>query len=130
MTEFIWFIAATKPSGTATFLTTFGPLIIIVILFYVLLLAPQRKREKKHKALLNTLKKGDKVVTSTGIYGEVFSVAQDTIVLEIAPKVKVTFQRNAIAGMLAPDAAANFSASSSKSTASASSGRSTKKKKK
>ncbi len=133
MTDFIWIFAAAKAGGTASFLTTFGPLIIIVILFYVLLIAPQRKREKQHQALLNSLKKGDKVITTSGLYGEVYSVAQDTIVLEVAPKVKLTFQRRAIAGMLSPDAAASFSPSSPSSSASSASpkaSRSTKKKKK
>lgn len=93
----IWFAQA-KSAAKPGMLIQFLPFIVIFALFWFLIIRPQRKREKEHQDLLSMLKKGDKVVTNSGIFAEIVSVAATTAVIEIAPKVKVTVQRNAIAG--------------------------------
>lgn len=107
--EFFAFIAQCVPQqggqkGGGSLLLTFGPLLIIFALFYFLVLGPQRKKDKQHKAYLDNLRRGDKVVTSAGIHGEIYALAPDTIVLEVAPKVRLTVNRSAISGA-APGAA-------------------------
>ena len=107
MAELLWFIAQCAPpggpggkgGGTGSFLIQLLPFVLIFVLFYWLVLGPQRKREKEHQRLLNNLKKGDRVITQSGIYGEIFSLTPDNAVLEIAPKVKINIRRNMIAGL-------------------------------
>ena len=64
-----------------------GPLIIFLVfifgMFYFLMIRPQRKRQKEHQQLVEELKKGDKVITAGGIYGQIESLSQDSVVLKI-----------------------------------------------
>jgi preprotein translocase subunit YajC len=91
--------AAAAPGGNM--LTSFLPLILIFVIFYFLLIRPQQKRSKDHKQMLEALKRGDKVVTSGGIYGVVESVEPNTVVLKIAENVKVKFGKAYIAAVRA-----------------------------
>ncbi|HAW50131.1 TPA: preprotein translocase subunit YajC [bacterium] len=65
------------------------PFIIIIFLFYLLIILPQQKKERGHKKMIEGLKKGDRVVTIGGICGKVDDVRENSIIIEIAPKVKV-----------------------------------------
>ena len=68
----------------------FIPLILIFVIFYFFLIRPQQKKVKEHKAMVESLKKGDKVVTSGGITGTISRVIDnDKIEVEIAENVKV-----------------------------------------
>ncbi len=98
MTGFSWWIA--QQAGASP-LVQFVPLILIFVLFYFMIIRPQRKREGEHKNMLNSLRRGDKVITSSGLHGEVSALTPDTVVLEIAPKVKVTMQRSAVVALTA-----------------------------
>jgi preprotein translocase subunit YajC len=75
------------------------PMVIVVGIFYVLLILPQQRRQKKLQAMLNGLKSGDKVITSSGIYGTVLGLEGDTIQLRIAEQVKIKVSRSAIASL-------------------------------
>ncbi|GAB4389122.1 MAG: hypothetical protein Kow0025_12540 [Thermodesulfovibrionales bacterium] len=75
------------------------PLILIFVIFYFLLIRPQQKRAKEHKAMLEAVKKGDKVITSGGIYGLVESVGPNTVTLKIAENVRVKFGKQYIAAV-------------------------------
>ena len=77
----------------------FLPVIIIFAIFYFLLIAPMRKRQKALQNLVESLKKGDKVVTNGGLHGEVASVKDDIVMLSVAENVKVRVSKSAIAGM-------------------------------
>lgn len=73
------------------------PFVLIFVVFYFLLIRPQQKRAKEHKAMVEALKRGDKVVTSGGIIGKVSKVIDDTHVeVEIASDVKVKVVRSTI----------------------------------
>ena len=72
--------AQTGPSGLASFL----PLVLIFAIFYFLLIAPMRKRQKALQAMIAALKKGDRVVTSGGLYGEVYALEDETLILKVA----------------------------------------------
>ena len=68
----------------------FIPLILIFVIFYFFLIRPQQKKVKEHKAMVEGLKKGDKVVTSGGITGVITRVVDnDKVEVEIADNVKV-----------------------------------------
>ena len=68
----------------------FIPLILIFVIFYFFLIRPQQKKVKEHKAMVESLKRGDKVVTSGGITGRVERlIDNDKVEVEIAENVKV-----------------------------------------
>ena len=68
----------------------FIPLILIFVIFYFFLIRPQQKKVKEHKAMVKSLKRGDKVVTSGGITGTVDRlIDNDKVEVEIAENVKV-----------------------------------------
>ena len=64
-----------------------GPLIIFLVfifgMFYFLMVRPQRKRQKEHQELMAELQRGDKVITAGGVYGQIESLSQDSVVLKI-----------------------------------------------
>ena len=69
--------------------------ILFLAMWYVLI-RPQSQQQKKHRELVEGLKKGDRVITSGGLHGVVVDTKEDTIVLRIAPKMDVTVQRSAV----------------------------------
>jgi len=75
------------------------PLVLIIVIFYFLLIRPQQKRLKAHQAMIGELKKGDKIVTSGGIFGTVHDVSEDTVRVDIAEKVRVTVKRDTITSL-------------------------------
>lgn len=77
----------------------FLPLILIFVIFYFLLIRPQQKKAKDHKAMTENLRRGDKVVTSGGIYGLVEDVGPNTVTLKIAENVKVKFGKQFVASL-------------------------------
>ena len=76
-----------------------APLLLVFAVFYFLLVRPQQKRAKEHKALVDGLKRNDKVVTSSGIFGRILEVAEQSVVLEIAPNVSIRLERSQIGGL-------------------------------
>ncbi len=72
----------------------------IVVLFYFMLIRPQQKKAKEHRAMIDALKKGDKIISSGGLHGVISGVSDDAITMEIAPKVRVKISRGSVAGKL------------------------------
>ncbi len=88
-------------AGGASGLEAMFPLILIFVVFYFLLIRPQQKKAKEHKAMLEAVRRGDKVVTGGGILGTVTKVSDDQeITVEIADGVKVRVQRGLLAAVL------------------------------
>ncbi len=79
--------------------TQLVPLIIIMVIFYFLLIRPQQKRAKEHRNMVESLKKGDKVVTNGGIFGTVTDVKDDYLKVDIADGVRIKVQRQAITAL-------------------------------
>ncbi|ALA60026.1 preprotein translocase subunit YajC [Nitrospira moscoviensis] len=73
------------------------PFVLIFVIFYFLLILPQQKRQKQQKAMLDQLKKGDKVVTASGIWGTVTNLGKTTVTLQIADNTKIKIQKDHIA---------------------------------
>jgi preprotein translocase subunit YajC len=86
--------------GGAGGLGSFLPLILMFVVFYFLLIWPQQKKAKAHRQVLSTLKKGDEVVTSGGLYGTITGITDTVITLEIAEKVRIKVARSSIAGVV------------------------------
>ena len=79
----------------------FIPLILIFVIFYFFLIRPQQKRVKDHKAMVDSLKRGDEVITSGGIIGIVDKVMEDDrIEVILADNVKVQIIRSTITSLL------------------------------
>lgn len=72
------------------------PLVAMVAVFYLLILRPQQKREKLRQGFISALKRGDEVVTTSGILGRVEGMTDQVITLEIADGVRVKVLRTAI----------------------------------
>jgi preprotein translocase subunit YajC len=81
----------------------FIPLILMFAIFYFLLIRPQQKKSKQQKAMLSSIKKGDKIVTSGGLHGVITGVDTDVVTMEIAPKIRVKVSRGSVAGILRRD---------------------------
>ncbi|RLA96680.1 MAG: preprotein translocase subunit YajC [Deltaproteobacteria bacterium] len=75
------------------------PLILLFVIFYFILIRPQQKRAKEHRRLLESLKKGDKVLTAGGLYGTIVNLEGNEVILQVADKVRVKVNRNYIAGL-------------------------------
>lgn len=88
-----------QAGGAGAVLTNLLPLILIFVIFYFLLIRPQQKRAKEHRQMLESLKKGDKVITSGGIYGVVEGVGTNTVTVKIAENVKVKLGKGNIAAI-------------------------------
>jgi len=101
MTGTSWILLGTaqRPpaEGGGSFLTTLVMMLLIFGVFYFLLIAPARKKQKQHGEMLQSLKNGDRVVTTGGIYGTVVGVADHVVQLRIADQVKIDVAKNAIA---------------------------------
>jgi len=76
------------------------PWILIFVVFYFLLIRPQQKRQKEHRLLLESLRKGDKVVTSSGMFGTIVGIndKENIVVLKVSENVKIEFLKTSIAG--------------------------------
>ncbi len=83
--------------GGGNTLLSLVPFVLIFIIFYFLLILPQQKRQKKLRTMLDALKKGDKVITSSGLWGTVTNLGKDSVTLQIADNAKVKIQRDHIA---------------------------------
>jgi len=72
-------------------------MIILMAIFYFLIIRPQQQQRKKHEEFLKNLKKGDKVITTGGIIGEVRHIDEKTVSLKVAEGTVIKFIKNAIA---------------------------------
>ncbi len=86
-------------SGEQSLLGALIPMIVIFGIFYLIWFMPLRKKQKALESLLGALKKGDRVVTNGGLYGEVTKVEDHIVVLKLAENIKVRVSRRAIAGL-------------------------------
>jgi preprotein translocase subunit YajC len=80
-------------------LINLAPILVVGVIFYLLIFMPMKKRQKKVEMMIAALKNGDKVITSSGIYGIVAGVTDKTFILKISDQVKIEVAKNAIAGL-------------------------------
>ena len=94
--------APSNGGGQGNPLIAFMPLILLFVIFYFLLIRPQQKRAKEHREMLNSLKRGDYVLTGGGVYGRIVSIDGDIITLSVAPDVEIKVNRNFISSKAQP----------------------------
>ncbi|UPA55062.1 preprotein translocase subunit YajC [Wolbachia pipientis] len=94
--------ATSNASSIGASSASFIPLILIFVVFYFLIIRPQHKKLKEHRKMIDQIKRGDTVITSGGIIGEVNKVdeANAQFIIEIAPKVEVKVLKSAISEVL------------------------------
>lgn len=92
-------LGAPGGGGEGSGFVTIMPLLAMFAIFYFLLIRPQQKKQRKHREMLQTLKKGDRVITQGGIHGTVMKVKEDIVVLQIAEQVRVEVAKSAITAL-------------------------------
>ena len=89
-------------AGGQSGLITLLPIVLIFVVFYFLLIRPQQKKMKQHRAMVDALRRGDRVVTGGGLIGTVSKVISDTEVqIELAENVRVRVMRQTIQDVMA-----------------------------
>jgi preprotein translocase subunit YajC len=90
-------------AGTTGGMGQWGILIVmplIILVFYFLVMRPQNKKQKEAKKMLESLRKGDRVVTIGGLRGTVVSVKEDVVVLKVDDNTKLEYSKNAVSTVL------------------------------
>ena len=87
---------APAPSVGEQFAQMLPMFVLIVVIFYFVIYRPQKQQREKHQALISQLKKGDKVVTSGGIWGTVTNVGKETVTVQVAENAKIKVARDHI----------------------------------
>ncbi len=88
------------PGGTGSLISTLIMFAAVIAIMYFLMIRPQQKRQKEHQKMLESIKKGDKVVTSSGMHGTVVETDEKTMTVQVAENTKIKFERGAIATKL------------------------------
>jgi len=96
MYTFLNVLLMASPTEGQSPLTSLLPLILIILVFYLFMIRPQMKRQKELKNYRGNLKRGDKVITTGGIYGKIADIKDQIILVEIADKVRVRIDKSAI----------------------------------
>ena len=90
--------AAPSVQAKPSLLETIFPFLAILVVFYFVFSRPQQKKMKEHQDLLATLKRGDKVITNSGIFGEITGVTDKFVTLEVSENVRIRILKSQIAG--------------------------------
>ena len=89
-----------QPSGTGSgqsnALVTFLPLLLVFVVFYFFMIRPQMKKQKEMTNYRNSLKKGDKVITTGGVYGRIYEVKDKFVMLEVGGDLKLKVDKSAL----------------------------------
>jgi preprotein translocase subunit YajC len=93
--------AAPPGGGSQSMLPTIVMVASMLAIFYFLLLRPQQKQKQERERMLASMKRGDRVVTTGGMYGTITSLNEHTVVLRVADQVKLEFDRSAIGRVVA-----------------------------
>jgi len=101
-------LAASAPPGgqnaSGAILTQLLFFAAIFAIFYFLLIRPQQRQRRQREQMLASLKKGDRVVTTSGLHGTITALNEHTVVLRVADQVKLEFDRSAIGRVVEPQA--------------------------
>jgi len=98
--EFLIQNAWAQTTATGDSLTSLIPLVILFVVFYFLLIRPQTKRVKEHKKMVESLAKGDEIVTTGGLLGKIINLGENFVAIEVAPNIEVKVQRYQVAAVM------------------------------
>lgn len=90
------YLLMAPPQEGANPLMSFAPLLIVIVIFYFFMIRPQMKRQKELRVFRESLSKGDKVVTTGGIYGKIVEVKDNIVVMQIDNEVNIRVDKAAI----------------------------------
>lgn len=96
MNMLIGLLLQQQQGGFEQLLSTIVPFLLIILVFYFLILRPQQKRQKERQRLLESVKKGDKIITTGGIHGTVEGVEDKSVLIKIDDNVKVKLEKSGI----------------------------------
>jgi preprotein translocase subunit YajC len=99
MTNLAYVLLMGQPTGAAgqsNPLLTFLPLILVFVVFYFFMIRPQMKKQKEMTTYRSSLKKGDKVVTTGGIYGRINEVKDNYVTMDVGGDVRLKVDKNAL----------------------------------
>jgi preprotein translocase subunit YajC len=99
MTNLAFVFLMGQPAGTSgqtNPLLTFLPLILVFVVFYFFMIRPQMKKQKEMSSYRNSLKKGDKVITTGGIYGRIYEVKDNHVTLDVGGDVRLKVDKSAL----------------------------------
>ena len=91
-----YLLMAPQPGTESNPFTAFLPLILIMVIFYFFMIRPQVKRQKELKKFRESLAKGDKVVTTGGIYGKIAEIKDNYVLLQVDDNVKLRVDKSAV----------------------------------
>lgn len=91
--------AAAQGGGGGLLATPLFPILLMLGVMWFFLIRPQQKKQKEHREMISNLKKGDRIITSGGLYGRITGLTDSTLTLEIADKVRVKVSRAHIGGL-------------------------------
>lgn len=96
MNSLLYVLLMGQPTEGSNPLTSFLPLLLIILIFYFFMIRPQMKRQKELRKYRESLQKGDKVITTGGIYGKVEAIKDNHVIVEIDNNVKIKIDKSAI----------------------------------
>ncbi len=82
--------------GSQDPLMSFLPLVLILVVFYFFMIRPQMKRQKELRIFRDSLKNGDKIVTTGGIYGKIAETSDTTVIIEVEGKMRLKVDKSAV----------------------------------
>lgn len=87
----------TPPTGMGALLSSpMIMMVLVLVLFWVMMIVPQRKQQKQRNTMLQNLKKGDKIIMTSGIHGEITEIDEDDIRIRIADKTEIQVSKSAV----------------------------------
>jgi len=95
--------AAGMPADAGSGLLGLLPMVLILGVFYFMLILPARRRQKKLQEMIHNLKRGDKIITTGGIFGTVMGISDRLVQVRIADQVTIEIAKNGIAALQNPD---------------------------
>ncbi len=92
------FALASSPNQQVSPLIQLIPFALVLAIFYFVILLPMKKKQKKVQEFLDSLKVGDKIVTTGGLFGSIAKLSDEVVQLQVAPNVRVDISKAAIVG--------------------------------
>jgi len=87
-------------AGGGSLISTLIMFAAIFAIFYFMIIRPQQKRAKEREKLLSNIEKGDKIVTTGGVHATIVGIEEKTVLIEIAPNIKIKIERSAIGNVI------------------------------
>lgn len=98
-------LSTTTPTAGESLFATFVPMILLFVFMYFIMIRPQQKEEKKKALMLNELAVGDTVLTTSGFYGTIIDITDDTLIVEFGNNrnCRIPMQKAAVAMVEKPE---------------------------